>query len=196
MAKGVRPLTIEEMHQVAESFTGPMWRRNRALFLTQYYTGRRITQTLSLRLGDVLTPQGAIVDTIWFRRMHTKGKIEGQSVVLHPKARPALVEWIREMRTLGYMTSDCWLFPAFGRQTALTKDSAYQIYKRAFNRLGLEGRLGTHSLRKLYGRQVYQKSGKDIRVTQEALGHKNLANTATYIALEAEQVRRVILEAL
>ena len=193
---GVRALTYDELELIAQSFRGPMATRNKALFLVQYYTGRRITQTLSLHLGDIVTSAGQIVTHIHYKRDIVKGKIEGQNVFLHPKARPSIVEWVEKLRYIGRMTSECWLFPRQGVDKPLTRTGAYQVYKKTFKRTGINGRLGTHSLRKLYARNVYKTSGNDIRATQVALGHKSLANTAAYIGIEAEQVDEVILAAL
>lgn len=39
-----------------------------------------------------------------------------------------------------------------------------------------------HSLRHSYGSTVYQRSGADIRLTQDQLGHRSIASTAIYTA--------------
>ena len=51
--KGTRPLDNNEIHQVSESFDGTFETRNRALFLLGVSTGGRISELLSLVIGDV-----------------------------------------------------------------------------------------------------------------------------------------------
>jgi integrase len=65
--QGCRPLTAAEVAQVTKAFTGPFALRNRAFFLMGVQTGYRISELLSLRVGDVYR-QGQIVTHISVRR--------------------------------------------------------------------------------------------------------------------------------
>ena len=51
--KGSRPLTNREVDVVLESFTGRHAIRNRALFVLGIKSGFRVSEFLSLRIGDV-----------------------------------------------------------------------------------------------------------------------------------------------
>lgn len=51
--KGTRPLDNDEIRRVAAAFTGTFAIRNRGLFLLGVSTGGRISELLSLRIGDV-----------------------------------------------------------------------------------------------------------------------------------------------
>ena len=51
--KGTRPLDNDEIRQVAAAFTGTFAVRNRGLFMLGVSTGGRISELLSLRVGDV-----------------------------------------------------------------------------------------------------------------------------------------------
>lgn len=194
---GVRPLTKSEVEQVSRAFSGRYEKRNRALFLTQYYTGRRITQTLALKIADVVNDHGQINERVWYRRATVKGKTSGEVKVLHPAAQKALAIWLGELYGLGFMVIDSFLFQSQARgNKPLSRHAAYQVYKRAFKQAGLEGRLGTHSLRKAFGQVMYEALGHDIRKTQEALGHKSLGSTAHYLAVDTRDIEKTMLEAL
>ncbi len=52
--KGARPLTDSEVHQVSNSFRGRFAHRDRTLFVLGIKTGLRISELLSLTVGDVL----------------------------------------------------------------------------------------------------------------------------------------------
>lgn len=49
--------------------------------------------------------------------------------------------------------------------------------------------MNTHSLRHRAGSTVYHRGGKDIRLTQEFLGHASPNTTAIYIHIEADDLR-------
>lgn len=50
--------------------------------------------------------------------------------------------------------------------------------------------LNTHSLRHRAGTMVYRRTGYDLRLAQEFLGHSNPATTAIYVHVEREQLMR------
>jgi integrase len=70
--KGSRPLSDEEVALVAKSFGGVYAKRNRAMFLVGIRTGFRISEILSLRVGDV-QQHGKILGAITVQRRHMKG---------------------------------------------------------------------------------------------------------------------------
>lgn len=178
-------------------FRGRYELRDRALFLLQYYTGRRISQTLALRIGDLVTDMGNIVERIYYKRGTVKGKVHGESVLLLPKSQQALRSWLVELRSMGFMLGDHFVFQAQGNvNRALTRHAAYQIYKKAFKRAGLQGRLGTHSLRKAFGRTVYYNSDCDIQLAQAALGHRDPESTAKYIDTSQTEIDRILRQCL
>ena len=51
--KGTRPLDNDEIRRVSTCFTGTFQVRNRGLFMLGVSTGGRISELLSLQLGDV-----------------------------------------------------------------------------------------------------------------------------------------------
>ncbi len=51
--KGARALTAEEIQSIKKSFFGAYEVRDRTLFLIGLYTGARISELVSLNLGDV-----------------------------------------------------------------------------------------------------------------------------------------------
>ena len=51
--KGTRPLDNDEIRSVSTSFAGTFATRNRGLFMLGVSTGGRISELLSLTIGDV-----------------------------------------------------------------------------------------------------------------------------------------------
>jgi integrase len=64
-----------------------------ALFVVGHRTGFRISELLSLKVGDV-QQHGKIVDHVTVQRRHMKKKTEGRTVALHPEAIAALSVWL------------------------------------------------------------------------------------------------------
>jgi integrase len=87
--KGSRPLTVDEVKLIEKSIGGRFGLRNRAMFLLGVKAGFRISELLSIRVGDC-RQYGKLLDRVTVRREATKGKIEGRSQRSHPEAQAAL----------------------------------------------------------------------------------------------------------
>jgi integrase/recombinase XerD len=196
-----RPITEDEHRRLLAAVGGRMVLRDRCLIELMYRTGARISEALSLRLGNVLervradgTEQWRIVARLQIAKRHTKGKRKGYGVVLHAAARAALEAWLREAAGLGWSTAECYLFMRLGRgNRPITRSHAWRIIDGAASAAGLDGCVGNHSLRKSYGMGVYERSGRDIRVTQEALRHVSLDSTLRYLPVSQDRIDRLTL---
>ena len=69
--KGIRPLDNDEIRLVSQCFDGTFEVRNRGLFMLGVSTGGRISEPLSLRIGDVYQ-NGKAVTTCSMRRTSSK----------------------------------------------------------------------------------------------------------------------------
>lgn len=193
LMKGCRPLDESEVQKTLTAFRGPFACRDRALFLLGVRSGFRISEMLSLRLIHV-APRGRLVERVAVERQHMKRKFEGRTVLLHPEAKAALGAWIEELHDNGYMTSDTFVFQSRkGRNGALSREQAYRVLVAAFERAGLEGSLGTHSMRKTFANRVHDRLGRDLLKTQRALGHKNINSTVSYLSFNEEEIDEAIL---
>ena len=95
--RGCRPLSDAEVKQVAKSFSGTYAKRNKALFILGVRTGFRISELLSLLVGDVLQ-HGKILDRITVQRRNMKGKTQGRTIRVHPGAKAALSVWLNQLQ--------------------------------------------------------------------------------------------------
>jgi integrase len=98
--RGCRPLDEQEVQNVASSFGGRFALRDRALFLLGVKPGFRISELLSLRVGDVVR-NGKLVELVTVSRRHMKKKLEGRTVILNAAARDALALWIADLQEDG-----------------------------------------------------------------------------------------------
>lgn len=180
--RGVRPLKRNEVVTVAKSFTGKYAKRNRALFLFQAYTGWRISQCLALLISDVLTVNGSVQEHVWIDRRHVKKKGEGQVSFMPEVCRDVMREWLQELREQGYMRHDHYLWQSRnGANEPMSRSAVYRAYRKVFRACGLQGRLGTHSLRKFCTIQAFKYFKGDLMKVLKITKHKDLASLAHYL---------------
>ena len=191
--KGCRPLTTEEVDLVSRSFGGAYANRDTALFLLGVKSGFRISELLSLRLGDVIQG-GRLVDRVRVQRRHMKKKTEGRTVLLHPDAKLALKKWLDELRPAAPTSRSTYLFRSRkGTNQPISRVHAWRAIREAYESNELRGALGTHSMRKTFANRVYDALEHDLVKTQRALGHKNINSTVQYLSFREEEIDAAIL---
>ena len=92
--KGTRPLDNDEIRRVSGCFTGTYEIRNRSLFMLGVSTGGRISELLSLRVGDVYQNRSAVSDLL-FKKSIVKGKENSRAVPVNQDGRRAIDEVVR-----------------------------------------------------------------------------------------------------
>ena len=94
---------------------------------------------------------------------------------------------------------------AYLTEYALTKgkgrnDKIFTIGKRAINRYIHKVAIdylemtdvSSHSWRKMYAQNIFEKSGKDLLATQEALMHSSIACTRRYLSYRSEKLEKIL----
>jgi integrase len=191
--KGCRPFTDHEIDAIAAALEKP---RDRALFLLGVHSGFRISELLAIRLGDVVRG-GRVVDVVAVAKRNTKGKRAGRSVPLHHRAKAAIEEWVAQLDPNGRRPADTFLFKSRqGGNRPITRQQFRAILDATYQEVGIvtaPGVLATHSLRKTFAARVFERSGRNLLLTQRALGHGTVASTASYLATAEQEVTDVIL---
>ncbi len=200
--KGCRPLTDEEVALITSTFSGRYASRDKALFVLGTYSGFRVSELLSIRVGDVIQ-NGQVLDRMTVRRRNMKKKIAGRTVLLKPTAKKAVVEWIEELKAAGHTDPDTFLFRSRkGENRPISRIQAYRLIREACDANDLTGTLGTHSMRKTFANKVYSyfkgelAAGKPVdafRLTSKALGHRNINSTDQYLSFLEEEIDEAIL---
>ena len=190
--KGTSPLLNEEIRRVARSFDGTFAIRNKCLFMLGVSTGGRISELLSLTVGDVFQNNAPVTDLL-FDRSIVKGKEDSRAVPINSDGRAAVEEiiaWHCEQYGTPLDVSRP-LFPSRNGQgsQSMTRKAAHDILKLAFEKAGLNGKLATHSLRKSYAQRLYEQTN-DIYAVQEMLGHKDVKTTQRYLGVNYTKVRK------
>ena len=162
--KGTRPLNNNEIRLVSACFTGTFQIRNRSLFLLGVSTGSRISELLSLRIGDVYQNEKPVTDLL-FDKSIVKGGEVSRAVPVNTDGMRAiddLIRWHREQ----YQNTEVErpLFPSRQKpgSVAMHRQTAHDILKTAFTAAGLNGKLATHSLRKSFAHSTCVSIGLPV----------------------------------
>ena len=188
--KGTRPLDNAEIRKVSEAFGGTFAVRNRSLFMLGVSVGGRISELLALKVGDVWQNNKSVGDLLFDRNIVKGGEVS-RAVPVNMDGRQAieaLIAWHTEL--YGDLGPERPLFPSRKGQgtKAMTRIAAHSVLKPAFETAGLNGKLGTHSLRKSYAQRLYEQTN-DIYAVQEMLGHKSVVTTQRYLGVNYASVR-------
>jgi site-specific recombinase XerD len=156
--------------------------KHRALLMTTYAAGLRVSEVCHLKPGDLMTARMQI------RVEQGKGH-KDRYTMLSPKLLVVLRDYWRAHRP------GTWLFPgAPDRERPLTTRSAERIFNRAARLAGLPNHGGIHALRHSFATHLLE-AGVDVATLQRLLGHNHLATTATYLHLRRERLEVVVPKA-
>ena len=145
-------------------------------------TGGRISELLSLTVGDVYQNQKPVTDLLFDRSIVKGGEIS-RAVPVNSDGRAAienLIDWHREQyKTISPSRP---LFPSRNKNgsVAMNRQTAHEMLKKAFTAAGLNGKLATHSLRKSFAQRVYEESSDIYLGAGAARSPKRLHNPEVY----------------
>lgn len=154
--------------------------RDRALCEVLYSSGMRISEVLSLGMGDVQR-SGRVPEQLKIRGKGGKDRI----VFLGPEARTAIADYL-EKRLALRPKSEALFLNHQGRE--LSDRGARHILKQLQRRVGVTRKLSPHKLRHSFATDLLN-SGADIRAVQELLGHSSLSTTQIYTHVSRERLR-------
>lgn len=185
---GCRDFSDEEIELIKSRFN---IQRDKLLFVLAVRTGLRISELLSIRIGDVYK-FNRITDRVKLTKNQTKGKNESCEIMLHKEAVQEIDTYLKSLENV---LPDQFLFKSrVGSNKALGRTQAHYILKGAIEGLNLIGKIAWHSCRKTLAWRFYTKSGHNLRSLQKALRHSSILTTVKYLDPEQKEVDRLILE--
>lgn len=157
--------------------------RDRAILEVLYSTGIRVSELVSLNMGDVDLLGDAV-------KVKGKGKKE-RLALLGKAAGKALSLYLRErdidpLRTLHNARKTVFINKNGDR---LTARSVRSIINKYVNRVALTEKVSPHSIRHSFATHLLD-AGADLRSVQELLGHASLSTTQIYTHVTAERMKK------
>ncbi len=167
--------------------------RDRAIFLTYFWTGRRRSEIARLVWHDIeqtiIVEQDGTRRPGYIYRYITKGKSrEIQTAELPTPAWQAILSYLNASNRLDIMQSTSPLFaamPGIGRRNVnandpITGNYINELFKQYAAKAGLSPLLSLHSLRHTAAHERYL-AGEDILSLMTYLGHASLDMTRRYL---------------
>ena len=179
-----KPLSISQARLLLEQpakLSTPEAKRDRAMLELLYASGMRVSELVSLNLGDVDMESG-------FVRCFGKGHKE-RLIPIHQQAAFTVKEYLEQARpNLAHDKDERALF-LNPRGDRLTRQGFWQKLKEYAKSANLEADVTPHTLRHSFATHMLS-GGADLRYVQEMLGHANISTTQVYTHLTSEHIRR------
>ena len=169
----VEPIrNVEDIRKLEKFFKKKKGKRDLLFFTMGINWGLRISDIVALNVGDV---KGKTYVQIIEQKTDKQKKM-----FVNEKLKPMIAEY-----TKGKNNSEALFVTIFGNR--LDRFSAYHILKDACKAVGLEEKIGTHTLRKTFGYHHYKKF-KDIALLQKIFNHSSSSITQRYIGIEQDEI--------
>lgn len=175
--------------------------RDRALVALGLNTGFRVSELLSLNVGDVWDGE-RVRPQVKVTRAKLKGgrgprrkSVSSRVVPLNETATAALQQYVFARLGAGAVAATDPLFPSRFRGMRLTRWGANAIVHAVLAKAGLEGNgdYGTHTLRKTFCRQIYKRTQNDLNLTRAVMGHSSCATTQKYLHVDEEEMVQAVM---
>jgi len=181
-----KALTISEIDSLlntAKSAGNPDAIRESAILELLYGTGARISEVVSLNVGDVIKFDGGEVSSL---RLTGKGG-KTRVVPVGRFAREALDQYLVRVRP-GLISKDREALFLNDRGGRLSRQSMWTIVSQTAKRANILVDVSPHSLRHSYATHLLD-GGADVRVVQELLGHSSVTTTQIYTLVTIDKLR-------
>lgn len=168
----VEPIRNKKDIKKVENVLSQQSKRNLLLFVLGTNCGLRISDLLSLNIGDVRNKTHIqIVEK-------KTGKFK--KFPINDRLKPMIEEFVKGKRDKEPLFKSHW-----GKR--LDRVTAYYLIRDACEKAGLQERIGTHSMRKTFGYHHYQQF-KDVVILQKIFNHSSPQITLRYIGIEQDQI--------
>lgn len=180
--KGIKPLATEDISRIKEYMLTKPERykgtnvRDYAILVVGMNIGKRISDLLNIKVGNVLNVDNTVVDSYTSVDQKTKKKI---TIYFNSNAKEAI--------TMLLNSKDCWETSDYLFQSRngkkLSRNRFWEIMNKAGNDLNLDYSVGTHTLRKTWASQAVIQSEDNYNAMSEIqsiLGHSKRETTMIY----------------
>jgi integrase/recombinase XerD len=167
-------LSPDEMARFLDALRNP---KHRALLMTAYAAGSRLSEVARLRAEDIDSARTVI------HVRQAKGQ-KDRGVMLSPRRLAVLRQYWKRHRPGPF------LFPGREPDRPVSHRTVQMICRRALAASGLGKRVSMHPLRHSFATHLLA-GGADLRTVQELLGHANIRTTQHYTHVDRDRLRAI-----
>ena len=150
----------------------------RAVVMTAYGSGLRISEACSLRADDIDSKRKLI-------HVRDGKRARDRYVPLPDRLRNFLREYWRQVRPPGP-----FLFPGAKAGRPISRHAVRDALAKGIRKAGIKKRVKMHTLRHSFATHLLE-GGTDIRVIQALLGHASIRTTVRYTQVSQKHLGRV-----
>lgn len=196
-----------------KAFSGRYRQRNLGCFVLALYSGFRVSELMSLKVGDLWDGK-TIKETFKVEAKRMKGGVKrvnelGQAITKDGKIKkykakartvqvnPEVHEFILPLlqgRPLDAPLILSQKRKRDGTERPLDRRSVWRIYNLAAKVADITKRVGSHTPRKCFGWFMYLSSDKDIVFTMHMLGQTSVESTKHYLGIGKEEAKQAFLK--
>jgi integrase/recombinase XerD len=173
--------------EVQEFFQHVCTIRYRAALMTAYGAGLRVSEVVSLQVGDIDSQRKLI------RVRQGKGK-KDRYAMLSARLLEVLRCWWRSGHRAGQpqkTAPEDWLFPGWRQGRHMNTASLQAVCREAARAAGIGKRVTVHTLRHSFSTHLLE-NGADIHVIQVLLGHSRIETTTRYAQVSPRVVAATV----
>jgi integrase/recombinase XerD len=173
--------------EVQEFFQHICTIRYRAALMTAYGAGLRVSEVVSLQVGDIDSRRMLI------RVRQGKGK-KDRYAMLSARLLEVLRCWWRSQHPAGQRQKTApedWLFPGWRKGRHMNTESLQTVCREAARAAGLSKRVTVHTLRHSFSTHLLE-NGANVRIIQALLGHSRIETTARYAQVSPQVVAATV----
>ena len=171
-----RVLSVEQLEHLFAATDNP---KHRALLMTAYAAGLRVSEVVRLQLTDIESDPSRML----IRINQGKGNKDRYSLL----SERLLVE------LRAYWKRTCprpWLFPGSKANQPMPSGTAQKVYNQARARAGIDQGAGFHTLRHSFATHLFD-AGVDPHTLQLLLGHRSIKTTLKYVHVSRRHLMHV-----
>ncbi len=162
----------------------PIELRDKAMLEVLYASGLRVSELVSLRIGQIDLQQGVA-------RVTGKGN-KDRLVPLGEEAVSWLLRFLKVGRPMLLKSETDVVFPS-KRGVLMTRQTFWHRIKYYAIVAGINSPLSPHTLRHAFATHLLNH-GADLRVVQMLLGHSDLSTTQIYTHVATERLQKLVAE--
>jgi len=160
---------ILSREELTRLFSRTRFLKHRALLLTAYAAGLRVSEVVALRVRDIDSDRNVL-------RVEQGKGARDRTTLLSPRLLEVLRQYWQQERP------EPWLFPSRDGKGHLCSGAAKHAYAKAKRRAQIHKPGGMHALRHTFATHLLE-AGVDLHTVQRLLGHKSLRTTTRYLHL-------------
>lgn len=179
---------VRRIEQAPDENKRMIARRNKMLFLIGINIGLRASDLCSLKYSFFMNADGSFKDYYSLQPKKQKRTKKFVKLYFNNAIKKAIEEYISY-----YPVEDIegYVFCSRKGNKSISENTLWRIVKDLAAEVGIEKNIGSHSLRKTFGRIVYQRAedkNHALVVLRTIFRHRSITDTSCYIGLTDDDV--------